>query len=160
MNKCLYSAQGFMNCSGDVYEGFYENSYQKSCSKCSTKNNRLNCSCKNAKGGDVSTSLDTSICVDNTIYNQNGMLLCTPKSKAATSSTVLPDCRDGQCSKNNTCLLKNMPYVTSKAPGQSRDNCKDACTFFSYINGCPMMYAKNQNQTGGVCECGDKFPSY
>ena len=39
-----------------------------------------------------------------------------------------------------------------KLPYEGRPNCKDACSYYAYMNSCPMMTG-NVSKTSGTCAC-------
>lgn len=60
-----------------------------------------------------------------------------------------------------TCKDINMEPFSNCKPGAqnlplpylNRVNCKDACSYYSYMNSCPIMMTDDPNKTSGTCEC-------
>ena len=69
-------------------------------------------------------------------YFIDGSYSCTV---AQTIEPFSPSCKPG--SQN-----LSLPYI-------GRDNCKDACSYYSYMNSCPEMMTGDPNKKNGTCNC-------
>lgn len=76
-------------------------------------------------------------------YSANGSYSCSDNTmeNIETIETFVP----GTCNPGK----QNLPL-----PYMGRTNCKDACSYYAYINSCPVMMTGNKtNRKSGICKC-------